>query len=109
MGRPLAGVFSPLALQAASLPTWLWGWVLARLVLSLGPSKLENGEWAAAAARARETETASNLVVPDERSAVSAFAREALEAQMLGLLVGETCLGYGGGGGRACLPCVGVE
>lgn len=44
----------------------------------------------------RDPETANNMLVPGERSAVCAFASEALEAKRLGLLVKETWLGYGG-------------
>lgn len=40
MGRPLAGVFSPLPLPAASLPTWLWGWVLGPANWKMGSGLL---------------------------------------------------------------------
>lgn len=62
--------------------------------MSLGTSILENGKGVAATGRAvsspepRDTAIANNMAVPDERSAVCAFARKALEAQRLGLLVG---------------------
>lgn len=46
-------VLTSLSLPAATLPTWLWGWVLKGLVLGQcvpGTSKLENGKGVAAPA-----------------------------------------------------------